>query len=91
MSRFKKRSYAHPIISDHANDLSKDWYVFFQYKHQGKVYRFKRREGINRIKNIDDRINAINKLRNEIEYDLSHGWNPIVDKKRELDYNPLEM
>ena len=50
MSAFGKRHYTIPVIGKHDSDISKDWYVFFCFKHEGKVYKFKRREGINRIK-----------------------------------------
>jgi hypothetical protein len=88
MSSFKKKSYTEPVKCTHKNDLTKDWYVFFQFKYHGKIFKFKRREGINRIKNLDGRINALEELLNDLQFDLRHGWNPILDRKREKDYNP---
>lgn len=88
MAFFKKKKYSNPVISKHCNDVTKDWYVFFSYKFEGKIYKFKRREGINRVKELDHRLNAIHELLSEILYDLQYGWNPILDPKRENDYNP---
>lgn len=88
MSPFKKKRYTEPIISNHDNNIEKDWYVSFRFKNDGKVHKFKRREGVNRLKNLQERLNAIAELRVEIAFDLKHGWNPILDPKRENDYNP---
>lgn len=88
MSPFKKKKYTNPIICHHNNDLSKDWYVFFRFKNEGKIHSYKRREGINRIKELNNRLFAINILKDEIEFDLKHGWNPIMDPQREIDYSP---
>jgi len=88
MPSFKKKKYTDPVICRHNNDLSKCWYVFFRFKYERKIYKYKRREGINRIKELDERLNAIAELLAEIRYDLVHGWNPRLDPKRENDYNP---
>jgi hypothetical protein len=88
MPSFKKKKYTEPVIGSHNNDLSKDWYVFFRFKHEGKVFKFKRREGVNRIKDLSRKLSAIEELLSEIQYDLKHGWNPLLDPKRENDYNP---
>jgi hypothetical protein len=88
MSSFKKKKYTEPVICRHGNDLSKDWYVLFRFKADGKVHSYKRREGINRIKELNDRLSAIEELREEIAFDLKNGWNPTSDPKRELNYSP---
>lgn len=88
MASFKKKNYSEPIISNCGMDLLQDWYVFFRFKHEGKVHKYKRREGINRIKNLGERLKAIDELCTEISFDLRHGWNPILDPKRAIDYNP---
>jgi hypothetical protein len=89
MSGFGKKCYTKPVICQHDEDLSKDWYVFFRFKNEGKVHSYKRREGINRIEKLKPRISAIKELRDEIEFDLKNGWNPIIDPKRELEYSPF--
>jgi hypothetical protein len=88
MPSFKKKKYTDPVACRHNNNLSKDWYVFFRFKYEGKVYKYKRREGINRIKELEGRLQAIADLVEEIRYDLVHGWSPLLDPKREKDYNP---
>jgi hypothetical protein len=62
--------------------------VFFQFTHEGKKYKFKIREGINRIKEIVDRIEEIEKMRGLIELYLMQGWNPILDREVIGEYNP---
>ena len=89
MPSFKKKLYTEPVVCRHYNDLSKDWYVFFRFKADGTIYRYKRREGVNRIKELNARLSAIEDLRAEIAFDLKNGWNPISDPKRELNYNPF--
>jgi hypothetical protein len=83
---FKKRRYTDPIICKHNNDVTKEWYVFFQYKHDGQIHKLKRREGVNRITTLEQRIEAINELLSEIKCDLKYGWNPFTDPKREHNY-----
>ncbi len=87
MASFKERHYTEPVISNHNNELSKDWYEFFRFKHEGKIYRFKRREGINIIKTLRRRLRGSGELLTEIEFDLKHSCNPILDPKRERCYN----
>jgi len=89
MPSFKKKLYTKPVVCRHNNDLSKDWYVFFRFKNEGKIHKYKRREGINRIMELSARLTAIEELRKEIEFDLQNGWNPVTDPKREIDYNPF--
>lgn len=89
MSGFGKKCYTKPVLCQHDNDLSKDWYVFFRFKNEGKVHSYKRREGINRIEDLNDRLSAIEELRDDIEFDLICGWNPIKDPKRALEYGPV--
>jgi hypothetical protein len=91
MASFRKKVYTDPVISKHGNDITKDWYVFFRYKHEGKVYKFKRREGVNRIKDLTERLSAIEDLLYDIKFDLKNGWNPILDPKREKDYNSFRI
>jgi hypothetical protein len=88
MPSFKKKNYTEPIIGAHNNDISRDWYVFFRFKHNLNIIKVKRREGINRIKDLSQRLIAIEELLYEIQFDLRHGWNPILNPKRENDYNP---
>lgn len=88
MPPFKKKVFTEPVISNHCNDLERDWYVSFRYKHIGCIHKLKRREGVNRIKDLQQRLVAISELRDELSFDLKHGWNPFVDPKREGDYNP---
>jgi hypothetical protein len=69
--------------------LKKDWYVFFEFKYEKKIYKFKKREGVNRIKDLKERIEEIDELRKQIEMNLYFGWNPITDPGRIGEYNPF--
>ncbi|MEO5889558.1 MAG: hypothetical protein ABIQ31_04860 [Ferruginibacter sp.] len=88
MAEFNKKKYTHPLICDHHKNPSKDWYVYFTFKEKRNVHRFKRREGINRIKDLNEKLTAINELLQEIIFDLRNGWDPVTDPKREYDYDP---
>jgi hypothetical protein len=88
LKSFKNPIYTKPVISKHCNDLKKDWYVFFEYSQGGKIYKFKKREGVNRVKELTERIEAIKELRKELERNLYFGWNPITDPQRVWRYNP---
>jgi hypothetical protein len=78
------KKYTNPVICQHNNDLKKDWYVFFEYTHDGRKYKIKKREGINRIKTLPNRIREIKILRQNIEGYLDLGWNPIIDNNRKV-------
>ena len=82
MESFRNPNYTKPVISKHCNDLKKDWYVFFEFVHEGKIYKMKKREGVNRFKTVRSRLNAIKALQLTIEGYLEDGWNPIVDPHR---------
>ena len=82
----RKRHYSDPRISDHGGDIKKEWYVFFLFKHEGKVYKIKKREGVNRIKKLEERLEAISELQLELKLELKYGWNPITDAKRTTNY-----
>lgn len=90
MGLFKKNNFTKPVICKHNNDIAKDWYVFFQFKFEGKFIKYKRREGINRIKDLEIKKLACEELQYSLYFDLKHGWNPKLDPSRELDYNPYK-
>ena len=61
-----------------------DWYVFFRFFHLGKWYPVKKRENINRIKNLKERKIEAETLCEARELWLSAGWNPITDPEFKL-------
>jgi hypothetical protein len=79
MESFRNPNYSKPVISKHCNDLKRDWNVFFEFLHEGKIHKIIKREGVNRLKVLDERINAINILQEKIDSCLRFGWNPILD------------
>lgn len=71
-------NYTRPVLCT-ANP--QDWYVYFEFNHQGKWHIFKKREGINRIKELKDRQKEGELLAEARLMWLQSGWNPTVDPK----------
>ena len=63
---------------------SKDWFIYFRYKHDGTEYLRKYREGLNRIKDKVQRMAQAEKLCHLYKEWLDQGWNPIVDPEFKL-------
>ncbi|MFZ4463768.1 MAG: tyrosine-type recombinase/integrase [Bacteroidales bacterium] len=68
-------------IYDAGGDLSKKWFVFFSYRSpkSGKMIRFREFKGLQTQKSFEKRIQASEKLRDEINIKLKAGWNPFTD------------
>jgi len=68
-------------------DLSRPWFVFYHFQDPatGKMKRFKVYEGINRYKNLSDRLSFAKELQKAIkDLLLIHGFNPFSkDNKME--------
>lgn len=77
----QRESFTHPVVSS-ANP--NDWYIYFEFCHNGKWHSFKKREGINRIKNIKHRRKEAEMLAEARLIWLQSGWNPILDPKFQL-------
>lgn len=62
----------------------KEWYIYFKFYHNGKWHEFKKREGLNRIKNIRQRRKEAELLAEARLIWLQSGWNPVLDPKFQL-------
>lgn len=72
-----KKKYTKPVIYKNGND----WFVYFEYFNEatGKYQPFKKREGLNRIKNLQEKESEFKALRKAREEWLKSGWNPITN------------
>lgn len=82
----KIEEFSTPILCDTNKDgrIAKEWFIFFTVTINGEKIERKRREGINRIKDLKQRRiegEALAKARYEW---LKAGWNPITDPKFQL-------
>lgn len=68
-----------PSINDYQGDVSKRWYVFYTFRdpQTGKMRKFKRYAGVNRIKTVTKRRLYIKQLRNDLEDLLQQGFSPF--------------
>lgn len=73
--------YSEPIVCTASR---KDWYVFFEYFHDGKWHKRKLREGINRIKDKKQRRSEADALAETRLQWLKEGWNPVTDPEFKL-------
>ena len=73
-------SYTDPTLCHYSFDLSKDWFVYFDYTDQltGKTVRKQYRGGINYAKTKDERITQGNALKAFWKQQLKAGWNPFA-------------
>lgn len=61
-----------------------DWYIFFQFFHAGEWHKRKLREGINRIKDRNQRKKEASILSEMRHQWLKEGWNPVTDPEFKL-------
>ncbi len=78
-----RKNFTTPVVCSYDGDTSEEWYIFFQYFHAGKWHKFKKREGINRIKDARERMAEAKALREARELWLKMGWNPVTDPEFE--------
>lgn len=76
-----KQSYTTPVVCSYGNDISKEWYIYFRFFHNGEWRNVKRREGLNRINNKAERKAEAEALCEARHVWLINGWNPILDPK----------
>lgn len=74
-------SYTEPIV---CTADAKDWYIYFEYYHNGKWHKRKLREGINRIKDRKLRRKEADILAEQRLLWLKEGWNPVIDPEFKL-------
>lgn len=62
------------------NTTCKRWFVWYSYLNPetGKYKRFKVYEDINRIKNLEEKIEYADTLRKAVDYNLKGGYNPFA-------------
>lgn len=77
----EQATFTSPVVCS-TNPL--DWYIFFRFYHNGKWHELKKREGLNRIKNIRVRRKEAELLAEARLIWLQSGWNPILDPKFQL-------
>ncbi|MBG7631326.1 MAG: site-specific integrase [Bacteroidetes bacterium] len=67
-------------------DLTKDWHVYYKFRspHTKKLVKFTIKKGINRHKNIPDRMFAIKAMLIAVETNLRNGFNPFEAPVEEL-------
>lgn len=79
------KQFTDPVL----NTTGNDWYVFFQFTHEGETYKRKIRENINREKDRKARREKGKALVELCREWLENGWNPITDPKREIYFAAL--
>lgn len=78
-----KAAYTTPKIVDYGGDLSRDWFVYFKYKHNGRWRKVVREAGINKHKTKAQRIKQATAIRDAIVIALKQGWTPFRDDGKE--------
>lgn len=78
-----KAAYTLPKIVDYEGDLSRDWFVYFKYKHNGRWRKVVREAGINKHKTRAQRIKHATAKRNALIIALEKGWCPFKEGNRE--------
>lgn len=71
-----------PRLNDCHGDLSKDWFVYFSYRHpvRGKMVRFREYAGFKELHSKADRYEYGKKLCEKFKRRLRNRWNPFEDE-----------
>lgn len=71
-----------PQLYDAGGDINKPWQVYYSFRHPetGKMKRFNVTEGINKIKDYQQRMAAAQKLIEKWKRKLKNGYNPFEDE-----------
>jgi hypothetical protein len=77
----KQENYTIPVV---CSTNPKDWYIYFEFIHNGVKHKCKKREGINLIKDKRERRREANALAEARRLWLVAGWNPVTDPKFHL-------
>ena len=77
----QRELYTHPVV---CTTNPNDWYIYFEFFHNGKWHSLKKREGINRIKSLKQRRKEAELLAEARLIWLQSGWNPVQDPKFQL-------
>ncbi|GAC1427768.1 MAG: hypothetical protein NVS3B19_09550 [Ginsengibacter sp.] len=67
-------NYTIPVI---VKEKTGKWFVFFRFTHDGKIYRFKFSEGLNRLRGKEKEI-KFEVLRDVKQEWLDRSWNPVI-------------
>jgi integrase len=73
-------------------DLKKEWYVYFNYLHEGGWRPIRRKGGINEADNFTDKLDELMSLKAALEIAMDRGWNPILkvyEQKLHEDYSEV--
>ncbi|MFT3825124.1 MAG: tyrosine-type recombinase/integrase [Chitinophagaceae bacterium] len=73
---FSQTSFTVPVV---CTTDPNDWYVYFEFTINGKTYERKKREGINRYKDLGERRKEAEALAEAKKQWLESGWNPVSD------------
>lgn len=77
-----KKAYL-PELNDCGGDLSKDWFVYFSYRHPVKrrMVRFREYKGFSALRTKSERYDYAKKIIRNLGRRLRNGWNPFQDDK----------
>lgn len=86
-----KNRFTTPKVKSYSIESGKDWYVWFRFN-GGNPIRIK--EGINKISDYEDRLEAANLLAEILDDKLKKGWDPtrkkLLPQPENLQYNIIE-
>ena len=76
-----ENSFSIPKLCNRSNDLSKSWYVYFNFtdSSSGVTKQFRYKHGINVLKTKRERERVAGAWITALHSDLQQGWNPITE------------
>lgn len=78
---YSSNRYTTPELCSYGNDLSKKWFVYFDFTDElsQKTLRKQFRGHINKCKSVADRLKAGQVVKKYWEEQLKHGWSPFLN------------
>jgi len=73
------QKYTYPKLCTRSGDITKQWYVYFNFTEDGVKKQIRVKRGLNLVKDLKERKREAAALLQAVIIDLRNGWNPITD------------
>lgn len=74
--------FTEPALCHYNHDLKKSWFVYFDVSNGNKTIRMQSRRGLNRIKNLNERLHDGKILALYWKEKLKEGWSPFEQEEK---------
>lgn len=79
-----------PLVKLVTGDIKSRWHISFWYAHLGTNHRIRLYGEVNRIKNYEQRLTALQNLQLQVSNQLADGWNPVTNEYQKPKHLTIE-